>query len=234
MATATKSTKLRDFISNIKTDGLIKTNRYTVTLTPPKAVGEIGDIRKMLLYCADTQLPGVNISTAQIRSYGELREAPYERLFDSINMTFYVDNNMFVKGFFDRWINCIQNPQSRTFEYYNNYITNIKIEVEDTKDRKRYEVELYECYPKSVGAVQLGYETKDIMRLQVVMNYRNWVSNPVNVPLDKRVSQWDAIKESFSIPDKWLNNFGGYQSDFNDIKPETGGMVTGVTQYSGR
>ena len=234
MASAKKNTNLTNFIASIKTDGLIRTNRYSVTLTPPKSVGDIGDMRKMLLYCSDVQLPGVNISTAPVRTFGELREAPYEKLFDNLNMTFYVDNNMFVKAFFDRWINCIQNPQSRTFEYYNNYITNIKIEVEDMKDRKRYEVELYECYPKGVSPIQLSYESKEIMKLQVSMNYKNWISRPYNVPLDKRVSQWDAIKEAFSVPDKFLNNFGGFQSDFNNAQPETAGVVTGVTQYTGR
>lgn len=234
MATASKSKKLTEFIANIKLDGLIRTNRYSVIMTPPKAVGEVGDIRKMLMYCSDIQLPGVNVSSAQVRTFGELREAPYDRLFDNINMTFYVDNNMFVKAFFDKWINSIQNPDSRTFEYYNNYITNLTIQVEDLKDRNRYEVELRECYPKSVNAIQLSYESKEIMKLQVVMNYRNWVSKPFNVPLDKRVSQFDSIKEAFSIPDKFLNNFGGFQSDFNEAAPETAGMITGVTNISGR
>lgn len=231
MATEAKSKNLQTFISSIKMNGLIRTNRYTVELAPPAVVSEFKDLRTILLYCSEVQLPGVNVSSSQIRTYGELREAPYERIFDSINMTFYVDNTMQVKAFFDRWVNGIQDQKTRTFNYYNDYTTDLKIIVEDTKDRSRYAVNCYECYPKTVSPIQIGYDQKDVMKLQVSMMIRGWTSEAYDVPLDKRVSQWDAIKQSFSIPDKWFNNFGGYQSDLNEAEPESQGVLNTVTNY---
>lgn len=120
-----KSTKLKEFIANVKTGGLMKTSRYSVLLQTPASIQgkQKADIRKILLFCSDIQLPGLNITTAQNRTFGEVREAPYDRIYDNVNLTFYVDQNMDVKEYFDAWINSIQRPDTRTFEYYKNYIT---------------------------------------------------------------------------------------------------------------
>ena len=99
-----------DFIATVKTQGMMRSNRYTVTMGD--VVNDPDNLRQIMMYCSDVQLPGVNISTAQLRTYGELREVPYEKLFGDINLTFYVDNNMNVKNYFDRWMGLIQDPSN--------------------------------------------------------------------------------------------------------------------------
>ena len=88
---AKKNSGLNNFISTIKTEGLIRTSRYAITMSPPKSVGSFANMRKLLLFCSEVSLPGQTLTTNQIRTYGEVREAPYEKMFDNINMTFYVD-----------------------------------------------------------------------------------------------------------------------------------------------
>jgi len=100
-----------DFIATVKTQGMMRSNRYTVTMGD--VVNDPDNLRQIMMYCADVQLPGVNMSTAQLRTYGELREVPYEKLFGDINLTFYVDTNMNVKNYFDRWMGLIQDPFTR-------------------------------------------------------------------------------------------------------------------------
>ena len=165
---------LKNFISLVKTEGLMRTSRYSIVLSPPKDMRGQRDMRKIQLFCSDVQIPGVTLSTTQIRMFGEVRESPYEKMFDNITLSFYVDNNMKVKQFFDDWMGIIQSPSSRNFGYYKNYITDMILSVEDTKDRKRYEVRLFECYPKNVGGISMAHESKEVMKLQVSMNYKNW------------------------------------------------------------
>jgi len=161
---------LNDFISLVKLGGLARTNRYTVLI--PK----FGDIaRDVLLLCDQVQLPGTNFNTADMRTYGETRKAPYERLYDDVNMSFYVDTSLTVKKFFDEWQNSIQNPISRNFNYYDDYTCDIVIEVQDLKNRSRYGVKLFEAFPKSIGAVQLDYAGKDIMKLSVNFAYKYYI-----------------------------------------------------------
>ena len=171
---------LNDFIGQVASEGLMGSSRFSVDIGLPKIILDknlyIGDLEKIQLYCDAVQLPGLNISTTQARTFGEVREMPYERLFDNVNFSFYVDNSMDVKLFFDTWIQSIQDPFTRIFNYYNDYTTDININVYDKDEKQRYVVTLYECYPKSIGAVQMDYSAKDIMKLQVSMNYRYWLS----------------------------------------------------------
>ena len=153
---------LNDFIASITSSGLMTNNRYSVqfrlpaTLTNPKnGYGWNGDLETVLMYCDSVALPGLNISTQQAKTFGEFREMPYERLYDNINMTFYVDSSMSSKALFDQWINSIQDPSTRTFNYYKEYITDIEIVVYDKNDEEQYRVKLFECYPKSVSPVQM-------------------------------------------------------------------------------
>ena len=170
-------TQLDKFIAGVKVGGIARTNRYSVILTPPESLpvaGSNNGLQLILLFCDQVQVPGLNISTNQNRTFGEFREVPYEKLYGDVQLSFYVDNNLSVKRLFDDWMGLIQNPYTRTFNYYKNYTTSMSINIEDVEDRKRYEVKLFECYPKTISAIQMDYASKDIMKLQVTMQYKYW------------------------------------------------------------
>lgn len=228
-----KSSKLKEFIANVKTGGLMRTSRYSVLMSKPASMGKSGisDVRKLLLFCSDIQLPGLNIITTQNRTFGELREIPYDKSYDNVNMTFYVDQNMDIKEYFDIWVNSIQNPVTKTFEYYKNYITKIEIYVEDARDDSRYLVTLNEAYPKTLSPIQLGYDNKEVMKLQVSMNYKNWSYRKLAASTKKEPGAWDSI---FKLPTINNNEIGDYfgnnsafQSNANQL-PEVQNYDTGV------
>ena len=128
----------KDFIAEIKTKGLARTNRFTVEMTPP--LGNPSDVRKMLLFCEKASLPGVSYATTQNRTFGEVRETPYDKLYDTCQLTFHVDRHMTVKKLFDDWMHHIQDPIDRSFQWYSNYITDLTIRVQDLEDKTTYEV----------------------------------------------------------------------------------------------
>jgi len=223
---------IKDFVAQVKKDGMARTNRYSVLFTPPSSVND-KDLKTILLFCDQIQLPGLNYSTVQNRTFGEFRETPYEKLFDAVNMSFYVDTRMRVKWLFDQWLNSIQDPDRRTFSYYNDYTTNMSIEVLDLQDKTRYEVELYECYPKNIGSIQMDQASKDIMKIQVTMQYKYWKSTPYE-PLA------DGGKTPTTFLDKFNKNFTGFQQEVNKVLGEragnfvTGSLATyGVTKLPG-
>lgn len=160
--------KLQDFISTVKQTGLMRTARYTVIIP----FGENSDLVSM--YCDQVQLPGMNYNTTAIATYGEAREVPYGRMFDSLTLSFYVDNEMKVKRYFDNWMAQVQNPLNRTFNYYNDYVKKVQVIVEDVESMGKYAVNLYECYPKTIGSIQLDYASKDVMKLNITLAYKYW------------------------------------------------------------
>jgi hypothetical protein len=212
---------LKDFISEVKRGSLARNNRYAVIFTPPARVNP-DSLRKVLLFCDQIQLPGVNYSTVQNRTFGEFRETPYEKLFDNLSMSFYVDNDMKVKSLFDDWVGIIQNPRTRTFSYYNDYISKMTIEVQDLQNKTRYEMTLWECYPKNIGSIQLDYANKDFMKMQVTMQYKYWTATPIS-PLA------DGQKIPTNFIDKFTQNFTGFQQQLNGVIGErAGNFVTGA------
>lgn len=171
---------IKEFTAAVKNNGLARSNRYAVSFVVPMVFNN--DVtKKALMFCDQIQLPGTNFSTTQNRTFGEFRETPYEKLYEHINVSFYVDTNMQVKQMFDEWTNHIYNPNTRVFNYYDQYVTDMTIEVQDVTNRARYWVTLHECYPKSVGAIQLDYAGKDVMKLSVSMAYK-WFETKTDAP----------------------------------------------------
>lgn len=184
--------KLNEFTSYIKSIGLMRTARYSVQMGIPKTMTNnptvaSNRLNNISLLCDQVVIPGLNYNTIDNMSYGEIREVPYLRLYDNINLSFYVDNDMNTKRYFDDWLFTIQNAYTRTFNYYNDYTTTINLYVEDLNNNPSYAIQLFECYPKSISPIQMDYASKDVMKITVNMAYKFW--NPIayertNMPLE--------------------------------------------------
>ena len=200
---------LNDFISKVKSQGLARTNRYTVLFTGFTS----GRSRDAMLLCDQVQLPGTNFNTADIRTFGETRKTPYERLYEDINMSFYVDTDMRVKELFDDWMTWIQDPTTRNFEYYDDYTCDIIIEVQDLKNQSRYGIKLFEAYPKSIGAIQLDYAAKDVMKMSVNFAYKYYLIGEFG-----SIANSDNNEEGMFSPFQFLgDSLSEYAPLFNDI-----------------
>lgn len=229
---------LNEFIGSVKSEGLMRNNRFSVFFNIPSAISSIKDLRKVMLYCDSAALPSVTVETTQARTFGEFREMPYNRLFDNVQLSFYVDNSMQVKLLFDSWINSIQDPVTRNFNYYNNYITDMTIDVFDISDKSRYQVTLYQAYPKSISAITLDYANKDIMKLQVSMNYKYWISTAVdgggssaasstgNSILDKLFKNNGLTGSGLNVPNQYFTNFNSFQNGFQSFEQARAPLYT--------
>lgn len=223
---------LNTFISEIsRNSGLARTSRFRVELTPPEYVfsgipGGNQNLKMLTLFCDTAQLPGVNFATNQVKIYGEAREMPYEIMYEPVTLTFYVDNNLYVKRFFDEWINGIHNgatrdSHSRNLRYYAEYAKRMTIIIESIEDKQVHVVHLHEAYPKSVSGISLDYASKDVMKLNVTMQYKYWTSGELD----------QSSPDITTIPADYYDKFFDYQQymNLNFSFPETSGAITGVT-----
>lgn len=225
---------LNQFISNIKSEGLMRTSRFAVTMQTPRSLGNsVQDLRKILLYCDSVNLPGITLQTTEAKTFGEIREMPYNKLYDNINMSFYVDNAMNVKRMFDSWMGAIQNPSTRTFNYYKDYTTDITIEVFDVADKSRYQVVLYQCYPKALNPVTMDYAGKEVMKLNVNMNYKYWISSSVYVTTKPSPTTnglfGDFFTDKQQIPDAYFSDFTQYQGQVNTFENTRSALYPSTT-----
>lgn len=227
------STSLNDFISEIKRGGLARQNRFTVDVGGTNTTNG----RIVQLFCEQAVLPSLSISSVGVKSYGESREVVYDRNFESITLTFLVDKNMEVKTYFDKWINTVIDPDTRNPGYYKDYIRNMSIAIQDTKDNDTYIVKLYEAYPKTISAVTLDYNSKDVMRIQVTFNYKYHINEQqstsrgepdiksslgFNLPDPYKISRQlgdylkGSVTNALSTSDLYFANFNEYQQQLND------------------
>ena len=246
--------KISDFVGQIS-NGLARSNRFIVNMTPPSSItkalqgqgqgssdssqilnvrtgSDYANLHKILLLCDSTQLPGVNLNTAPIRIFGEVREVPYEINYEPITLTFFVDAEMNVKKMFDLWNLSTQIGDTRKFAYYNSYTTTMSIYVQDMEENNRYIVELYEAYPKTVGAVQVDFANKDVMKLSVTMMYKYWRSKQVAYTLRESEAKPEFFDYTTNIDAQRYNtNFMEFQQDYNEQYsfPESLGNSTGDT-----
>jgi hypothetical protein len=240
---------LKEFVAAVKSEGLMRNNRFSVFFSIPSGIEQSFDLRKVMLYCDSVALPSVTVETAQARTFGEFREMPYNRLFDNITMSFYVDNSMQVKLLFDQWVNSIQDPTTRTFNYYKTYTTDLNIDVFDVAEGQRYQVVLYEAYPKAISAIQMDYANKDVMKLSVSMNYKYWLSSATSSTsaaaqsstgssiLNKLFASNGLIGNALKIPTQYFTNFNSYQTGFQSFEqgraPLFGSSSQGISTGTG-
>ena len=230
MATRT----LNEFISTIKTQGTARLNRFSVLISNP-ATSSYNDL--VQLYCEQAALPSISFASQPTRTYGEQREVVYDRTFEALTLTFIVDRQYKVKEYFDAWIDKIVDPTTRNVGYYDQYVRNIKITTQDTKDSNTYETEIFEAYPKTIGAINLDHNSKDIVKLQVTFNYKFHVNkklvspdndkNPkklfgLDIPDPYKLTAQagaylrDTVSNSINVPDLYYDNFQQFQESITD------------------
>lgn len=161
-----------NFNNQVRTRGLARTNRYRAVIPFP-TLGN-GNIQLAELFCDSVTLPGINIATTPQRVFGEVREMPYEKIYDAVQMTFYVDSQMIIKSVFDQWLSLVINPDSRTVQYYNSYIKDIELYVVNVDQSTPYKLTLYEAYPKTISPIQMSAESRELMKLTVSFSYKYW------------------------------------------------------------
>lgn len=173
---------LNEFISKVKSTGLAKTNRYRVTIATPALMPEFMNSGRLItLFCESTSLPGQVVATTEQRIMGETREFPYSKMFDNITLSFYIDNNFEVKGFFDNWLNSVSNTQNKITSYYKDYIApTVLIEVLPMDSEvSTYSITLHEAYPKGISPIQLSADSRDIAKIGVSLNYKYYTTSHV-------------------------------------------------------
>lgn len=173
---------LNEFISKVKSTGLAKTNRYRVTIATPALMTKFMNSGRLItLFCESTSLPGQVVATTEQRIMGETREFPYIKQYDNITLSFYIDNNFEVKGFFDNWLNSISNTQNKITSYYKDYIApTVLIEVLPMDSEvSTYSITLHEAYPKGISPIQLSADSRDIAKIGVSLNYKYYTTSHV-------------------------------------------------------
>jgi hypothetical protein len=179
---STPQNGINRMMANVKRGGLFsRPYLYYVFITPPKTLMgvDVGDIRGVQLNCSACSIPGFTMATKEHKPYGLKREYVYEKLFDTMNMTFYVSEEMHEHNFFNSWMSTMWD-RGRV-NWYRDYVSTIEIfQCAGTKPGEgddlpvMMKVKLIDAYPKVLGALPLGYGTSGtIQNLPIDFTFRD-------------------------------------------------------------
>jgi len=195
-------------------DGFALPSRYEVVILPPQGTrgqpkgalnnvfskvmeentGE-GTTRKVGLQCETIEFPGRNLDTEPDSNiYGPTREIVQGYSYAEISGTFRCSSDLREKTFFETWQRLAYNPQTWSMGYYDNYSGGLQIYQLDQQDKRRYGVELIECFPKTIAAQSLSATpATEVQKIQVTFSYRYWKNLTDEADLPKPLR--DRIEE---------------------------------------
>ena len=169
---------INEFIGVVKkSNGLAKANRYEVDIIAPGNHPGGAEGRNLNLLCNAITMPGHNLEQQTQRLATEpAREMVQSRSFaGNITASFYLDQGLEIKSWFDKWLELAINPATHKARYYNEYIGEMNIYQLGGKGRT-YGIKCEEVYPATIGPIEYSYDSTDTIGLLTIeFAYRRWV-----------------------------------------------------------
>ena len=154
-----------------------------------------GTVRRTSLRCSQISFPGRTLDTQQdVNIYGTVRNILEGYNFAELQAQFQLSTDLREKTFFETWQRLAYNPQTWSMGYYDSYVGGLQIFQLDQKDKRRYGVELIECFPKTVAEINLAAtQATEVHKVSVTFAYRYWKNLTDEAELPKPLR--DRIEE---------------------------------------
>ncbi len=177
---------LNKFIQTMKERGVAKSSHFAIDFNLPVFLTGDGTVSfytydTIKLFCEGAALPEMALATTTLKDYGVNREVVYDKMYGTLPLTFICDQGMYIKQFFDAWIQGIAAYRGGLFEYPDRYTSDwLKVYQLNSEKNAMYETKFRNIYPKVVNDVQLGASSRDYSRFQVLFTYESWESRIVD------------------------------------------------------
>lgn len=207
----------KDFITHVKKIGIFGGNKFEF-VAPLVDGGTNADSTTVSMLCNSAQIPGLNIMTTELRYYGEATERPYGITYGPLQLTFYLDNDLSPKVYFEQWMDEVYIRDKRAMNYYDDYTRDVEVIVYNKAEEEIDRIKFCECYPKNISDIGLSYDSTGApVVLHVTLVYKWWESSTVS-KYEERSNKEESIDSS---------NTYGYESVEGDV--ESLGNTTGTT-----
>lgn len=206
-----------------------------LNLTPSSAASELlttfrsgsdlnavqtANVKRVQAFCSAISMPDRDIQFKEVKHHGPAYKIATDYKSADITATFYCDKFMRERSYFELWQSAIYSNQSNNFNFYDNYISDVNIfqlgqfASKNERDDTTYAVKLFDCYPKTISAVEYNYDTNAVQTFNVTFTFRYWINyfldRAGNIELGQPNFRSVDVKSSYGI-------FGGI---LNKLPPE--------------
>lgn len=193
----TGESSVHHFLSRFK-NGFAKPNRYRVEFFLPRGVRASSDFvsitnryggenalpsiqnaananQEINIACHTMTMPQRSLMTYEIKQNFAPVRLPYSATYDPVTFSFYADNTYAARDFFDAWQGAVTNIGSNTMNFYDEYVSDIRMYAQDDAGRDTYMVTLFQAYPLNIGLVDFSYsQSNNFQTITVTMSFRSW------------------------------------------------------------
>lgn len=171
--------QFNQFVSAIKSNGVAKSSHYFCDIIPPRFMMQTATPIKDTIpfYVEGVSIPEFALATQTIKDAGLNRESVYDKMYGTVTMTMFSDQNMSIKKFFDDWAMAPVMSKGGVFMYPESYIAEtLAIYNIDNSKNVTYVTILNNVYPKVVDDVILSADSKAPLSFRVQFTYESWDS----------------------------------------------------------
>lgn len=190
---------LNSFMSDIRTRGIIKSNSFMVSITPPKLLkAQWSDARRIIIRCDSASLPSVNwqMNEHHRHGYGPQESSPHNVQFEPTNLTFILDAQGEIYNFWQSWMNAIMNfdrsqglngkdtwgKQPYEHAYKDDYSADLKVLVYDEAANAAVQVTMLKAFPMGISEVNFNWSGgDDVTHLNIPISYRDYFTQTAKV-----------------------------------------------------
>lgn len=164
MAEVYVSKTIPNIVGQIK-DGLAQKNRFTVEIYPVgRKVGFISGINRMWALQVDSaSMPGKSFDTTERKTHGPSLKLPYHASYNEFTATFKVRPDLEEKAYFHKWMDIIEDPNTKQIAYFDDYKSNIVFAHFDRSDNEnpKFKCTMYDAYPTSIADMDYSMADND-------------------------------------------------------------------------
>ena len=196
-------TSFANFAATIKTTGIAHNSGYICEIYPPPYAQQYSAqlLESLPFYVENVNFPEIGLSTRRINDNGTQREVVYDRFYGMVAMTFYSDQGMSIKQFFDFWVQSATVSRGGRFMYPSDYTADrILLHQVNSEKNKVYTVELRNAFPRTVDDVGLASNGNGALAFKVQWVYEYWESyqNDEFLSSESGASYIDALNVSMN------------------------------------
>ena len=165
-----------DFKSKLRGGGA-RPNLFKATLNFPAYAG--GDVELTSFLCKAAALPASVMNVIEVPFRGRQLKIAGDRTFETWTITVINDTDFAVRDAMERWMNGINSHNANTgFNDPAEYQTDLTVEQLDKDGIVLKTYNFRSCFPTTIGAIELSYETVDtVEEFTVEFQVQYWESN---------------------------------------------------------
>lgn len=168
----------------------VRPNMFEAGIQFPSSIGADTTLVNML--CKSAALPASSVGTIEVPFRGRTVKIAGDRTFDNWTATFINDEDMKIRGYFEKWLQLINSHEDNTGEAFRPtgdskytadvYVSQLRKDETGSGTLLR-KYKLWYAFPTSVSQIDLAYDSNDqVEEFSVEFQYSYWTVESGDAP----------------------------------------------------